>query len=353
MNSNSGKSIHGSIPYTLLRELGIDPAEVTDFSATVNPYPLPDAVNRLLCGIDLSAYPDPECFEARSALAGHLGCDIGQIVMATGTTELLFTLPLLFENAVCFSPTYGDYGAAFARNGTRINALPYFAPLQDFQPVLGRLTAMPPDLLIICNPNNPTGDYTGPDRIAEVCRALPKSVVCIDESYQELGDGCESVCGMTSEFDNLLVIKSLSKPYGIGGIRAGYAVTSPEICGRIGEKLLPWGVSTPAQKMVPVLISLTGHFMKLWDTTLGEKMKMAGRLEKEGITVRAGQAPFFLAKTGDAASMRMNLLTRHNVLVRDCTSFGMPDTIRIMPSLPEQNERLINSINKEFRRRSS
>lgn len=335
------KQIHGSIPYALLREYGIRIDAVVDFSATVNPFPPHEKVNHLLAATDLHAYPDSDCYDARCAIADFHRVPVECVVMAAGTTELLFALPLLFRNAACFSPSYGDYEEAFLRNGMHLKPIPFADSDDLLRMTIDTVLRNQTDLLIICNPNNPTGNYLTPEAVSTLCASIPYCMVCIDESYQELGDECRSVASRVNDIGNCIVLKSLSKPYGIGGLRAGYAVASEGWCRTFRTKLLPWGVSTPAQRMVPVLFSLYEHFRAQWQSLIAERNKMIGVLDGLGYTIGYGSAPFFLVEVEDAAALRLSLVKNNNMVVRDCTSFGMPRKIRIMPSLPEHNSALL------------
>jgi hypothetical protein len=102
------------MPYYELWQLGITPASVIDFSATVNPYPLPEQIQRIFTCEGISAYPDTECYEARHALAAHHEIPNEWITVTAGLTEAIFTFPNLYKRAVQFSPTYGDYSRSKA-----------------------------------------------------------------------------------------------------------------------------------------------------------------------------------------------------------------------------------------------
>lgn len=336
--------LHGSLPYCELRQLGISPSAVIDFSATVNPCPLPEQIQQLFHSEGVSAYPDTECYEARSSLAAHHEISTDWITITAGLTETIFVLPHLYNRAVQFSPTYGDYTAAYQRFRKGVQSVGFPCLDANFGAAIDELKSKTFRLLIICNPNNPTGDYLPVYRIQELCEQFGNATICIDESYQEMGENCDSAIPLITRFRNLLVLKSLTKPFGIGGLRAGYAVSSGGVLKRIRKYLMPWGVSSIAQRIVPSLISNRIYFQQQWAAILAKKQDLMHTISNEGFSVSSGRCPFFLVKTGNGEYTRKRLLTDHHIAIRSCASFGMPEWIRVMPGRPEQNIYLLDKL---------
>jgi len=337
----SGAQLHGSVPFAELRRLGIAPGEIVDFSATVNPHPLREAVAALVTARDIAAYPDPECHDAVAALAAHHGIDPHWVAMTAGMTEAIYALPHAFPSAAMFAPTYGDYAAAFARSHVPVTCLSFPAAPAALRDTVARLRMARSALLIVCNPNNPDGSYLEREHVAQLCLELPDTVVCIDESYQEQGEGCESAVVLLEEHRNLLLLKSLTKPFGIGGIRIAYALGAGRPLQRLRRFLLPWAVSTIGQRLVPALFAHIDRFRAQWEDTLAQRNRMAAGLRGAGLAVRHGRCPFLLVNVANATEVRARLLTTHRLCVRDCTSFGLPEWIRVMPRSAEQNSMLI------------
>jgi len=336
--------IHGSIPYTELRRLGIAPSDIVDFSATVNPFPLPGQIQRLFNSDGISAYPDTDCFAAVKSLSDHHGIPAEWILVTAGTTETIFSLPLLYRRAIQFSPTYGDYEAAYSRHRHKMSRTIFPSSDDEFRKVVDKLKSESFHLLIICNPNNPDGRYLPIHKIQELCELFGHAAICIDESYQEMGENCDTVLPLLPRFRNLLVLKSLTKPFGIGGLRAGYAVSSGGVLTRIKKLLLPWGVSSLAQRIIPALFGHTPVFKRQWESILIEKKRVGELLSSIGVATLPGVCPFLLARFPNPAAIRRHLLEQHRLLVRDCASFGLSGLLRIMPSLPENNDVLLEAL---------
>lgn len=333
--------IHGSMPYQKLRLLGLDPSEILDFSATVNPLPLPKSVCRKISAQNLAAYPDIDCHDAVMALSEFHSISPDRIVISAGMTETIFLLPMIFGNAVQFSPTYYDYFAAFKKNGKRIRDIAFPDSQRNFEKTLDLLKNEKFDLIIICNPNNPDGKKLSSVQIDELCRAFQQAVICIDESYQEMSLKCESVLPYVNKRRNLLVLKSLTKPFGIGGIRASYVVSSQKIIDRFKAAVLPWGVSSIAQRIIPEFFNEWNYYQKQWHEIQAEKERIICKLNSANITTQSSICPFFFVVCKDASVITAQLLEQYKISVRDCTSFGMPHFIRIMPSVESNNDRLI------------
>lgn len=343
---NPAVQSHGSIPYADLRELQIEPSSIIDFSATVNPFPLPEAVKALFTSDGISAYPDTECHEARKTIADFHGIPKEWIQLSAGVTEIIYTMPLLYKRAAYFSPSYGDYAAAYLRYRRKIAIVSFPKSDQEFENIVNRLRTTPFRLLIVCNPNNPTGDYLQIYRIQELCELFGHATICIDESYQEMGENCDSAMPLITRFRNLLVLKSLTKPFGIGGLRAGYAISSGGVLKRIRQYLMPWGVSSLVQRIIPALLSSYSLFHEQWVDIIAQKNEMTQRLLQQGFCVASGRCPFFLVNVGNAEYTRRALLVEHQIAMRSCASFGMREWIRVMPGRPEDNLRLLDVLSK-------
>lgn len=340
----AGPQAHGSIPYRELRRLGLRPSEIIDVSATVNPWPLPPRVSEKIAEVNLAHYPDNECREAVEALASFHDIPPEWIACTAGMTEAIFILPCIHRKALTLGPTYGDYAAAFDRHQAPVRRVPFPRNRVEFDAVPGNVREESCSLVMVCNPNNPTGDYLPPEDLRELCEALPGVTVCVDESYQEMGESCETALGLVSRYRNLLVLKSLTKPFGIGGIRAAYAVSSGSAVEELRGLRLPWAVSTIAQAVVLEIPPLYEQFRQQWSAILREKRKLKDALRNLGVEVHDGRCPFMLLRTESASQFRRTMLEDYHIAVRDCSSFGMPDMVRIMPSTPERNRRLVEAV---------
>jgi histidinol-phosphate aminotransferase len=200
------------------------------------------------------------------------------------------------------------------------------------------------DLLVICSPNNADGKQMSHTDIDMLCRLLPKTLICIDESYQEMSDHCETFVHRVPEFSNILLLKSFTKPFGLGGLRTGYAAGSPEIIQRIKKCSLPWGISTIAQRIIPLLFDEIEYFKKQWNLILENRNRLCVEFENTGLKVKKSVCPFLLLNVGNSEQVRLDLLMKHRIAVRSCSSFGYPELLRIMPGDREKYRGLLRAI---------
>lgn len=345
---NVSFQIHGSIPYQDLRRLGIKAEEIIDFSATVNPYPLPPKIVECFRHEQIAGYPDSQCFCVIEALHNYYNIPEDCFTVNVGTSEIIYNFPHLFKRPLQFGPTYGDYLCAFTRLGREMVTINYPVDHNSIEVSIDTIKKAEADLVIMCSPNNPDGKRMLHEDIERLCQQLPETVICIDESYQEMSDTCETFVPKITEFSNILILKSFTKPFGLGGLRTGYAAGSPEIVQKIKNCSLPWGISTIAQRIIPLLFEDMGYFRKQWGLILENRNWLCSELERSGFHTRKSACPFFLLNVGDSEQARQQILMKHRIAVRSCASFGYPALLRIMPSENEKNRMLLKAI-KEHR----
>jgi len=136
----------------------------------------------------------------------------------------------------------------------------------------------------------------------------------------------------------------LTKPFGIGGLRTGYAISSGGVLKKIRKMLVPWSVSSLSQKIIPVIFEHYDEFQATWKLILSEKETLVQEIRNSGIPVEKSRCPFFIARVRKAEEVRSFLLQERGIAVRECTSFGFENKFRIMPSLPENNMKLIYAL---------
>ncbi|MBI3961272.1 MAG: aminotransferase class I/II-fold pyridoxal phosphate-dependent enzyme, partial [Deinococcus sp.] len=155
--------VHGGLNLVELRSLGVDPSDVLDFSASINPLGLPHGVVEAMAKVDITTYPDRQCLKLREALAAHLNVELAQILVGNGSTELIHLLARAYlskdDRAFIFAPTFGEYEAACMK----VEAAVYNFKAKeatgfhwDLDAGLSAIQEQDPRLVFLCNPNNPT-----------------------------------------------------------------------------------------------------------------------------------------------------------------------------------------------------
>jgi len=231
--------------------------DMIDFSSNINPLGIPDSFRRLLLERfeDFTGYPDIDYVEVRKRIADYLNlCNPGYVVPGNGAVELVYKLVASSgaERVVSLRPTFSEYGRAAKAAGLEFHDVPAFNA--DFTAVDVEMlvsSIKPHSLVIICNPNNPTGTLIGKDAMRYLAAALLEldCRLVIDEAFIEFTDSYpeNSMIDTLEEFTNTTVIRAATKFFGMPGIRLGYAVTADtEAIKAVKELMEPWNLNTAA-----------------------------------------------------------------------------------------------------------
>jgi len=342
---------HGGLQASDLAGTGLRTADVLDFSSSLNPLGPPPAVREALASFDPGRYPDPTCTELRGVLSERLGISLDRILIGSGSTELIHLVVRLFvhrgQRPVVFAPTFSEFERAVGIAGG--HAYPWTAtPQRGFRWALrnkpGVLERVRPPLVWLCNPNNPTGVYLPRDRVELVASALTEGPLLLDEAYAAFVDEPWSSLDLT-QTGRVILLRSMTKDYAIPALRLGYLVAHPDVVSAAAAIQPEWSVSGAA--IVGGLAALrTKGYVEEGRRIAGEaKTYLCEALPAIGLEVVEGAANFILVRAGDGPGLRMQLL-RLGVAVRDCSSFGLPEYVRIgMRCIPDC-ERLVAAFAK-------
>jgi len=340
---------HGGLREAELRELGLRPDEVIDFSASVTPLGASPKAVAALRQVDYSRYPDPDCTRLREAIAAHHGVTPAEVLPGNGATELIHLVVRLFvrrgQRPIVFMPTFGE----FERACQTVNATPYpwhANPARGFRwnfankaAVLRRVT---PPLVYLCSPNNPTGVYPAERDVRSLAMALISGPLLLDESYISfVEEPWDSLPLMRT--GRVLLLRSMTKNYGLAGLRLGYLLASPDVVNAVRRLQPEWSVSSAAQAAGVAALADHEHLERGREVVRAGKAVLRVGLTRLGIPFHEGAANFILIQVGNATAVRAALL-RQGLAVRDCTSFGLPQYIRVGVRRPEECERLVQAL---------
>lgn len=311
---------------------------IIDFSVNLNPYGPPHFVSEAIKEAieEIRVYPDTGCAELRELLAHKFGCKPDEVVVGAGVSELIQLVALAFVKNRVLMPrhTYGEYEPAAKMMGAHITRIEM--PALRIDPDVIAETMQPDDVVFLCNPNNPTGQYLAGDEITRIVEAAERvdALVVLDEAYVDFVTNVFPTHALPKS--NLIILRSLTKSFAIPGIRIGYAISSEAIVNELTKVKVPWSVSACAQKVGAAVIVPEG------DAFIAETRTRIAR-SKGKIEAALGvhsNANYFILDVGDARDCKKRLLT-HGIQVRDCTSFGLPAHIRFSVRRDEENERLL------------
>lgn len=340
---------HGALDYAELEQLGLNPDEILDFSVNSNPFGPSPRVRQATATTPLDRYPDRESLALRRALADRSGISPEQIVVGNGAAELLWLVSFTFlrprDRALVVGPTFGEYSRTAALMGAQVhvwNAQPETDFVVRPEAVARRLARLTPRLVFLCNPNNPTGRLLPVDVIAGWARACPCTLFVVDEAYLSFSPHAESVLSIAG--DNLLALRSMTKDYALAGLRLGYAAsTNRSLVNALARARPAWNVNALAQAAGLAALADDDYLRRCLVDLRAAAHDLKTGLAALGLRLFPSDVHFFLARVGDAAAFRRALL-RQNLLVRDAASFGLPDCVRIAARRPEENRRLVETI---------
>ena len=342
------RPVHGGIKAAELRALGLRPEDCLDFSASVSPLGPPEGVAEAIAAVDLTAYPDPHCLALSEAVAGHHAVDgvaDGNIIVGNGSTEIIHLLTRAYieqapgassKIALLLTPTYGEYDGAARISGGKVQTLVADRVCDGFAWDIGAaaevVTREKPALTFVCNPNNPTGVLLGRRELERLAEAMVgvAGLLVVDEAYINLSErrAEADVVALAAQHGSVVALRSMTKDYALTSLRLGYAVAARPVIRRLATLQPDWSVNGLAQAAGIVALNADGYLERARGAVAASRECVVERLEATGIRCYPTEANFVLAQVGDAGGLR-DLLARRGLFVRDCTSFGLPDCIRI------------------------
>ena len=344
-------SVHGAVDPSALRAEGVDPAAIIDFSSNQSPLGAAPGVAAAVAGAVVDAYPDPRAVALSEALAERHGVEARQVVCGNGSTELIRLVAQLAlapgDVALALAPVFGECEVATLLTGARLERV---APVHaghgagffcDEPALRAALVELRPRLCWLCSPNNPTGATLPAALTAALVADHPGTLFVLDEAYCDLLPEPqwerESLAA-----GNLVVLHSMTKYWGLAGLRLGHAVAEPGLAAALRAAAPPWSVNACAQAAGLAALADLAHHRSSVELLTSERDRLVVGLRELGWTTEPTSAGFFLVHAGDAAALRAELLARGR-LVRDCTSFGLPAHVRISPRHPRQDDLLLAS----------
>lgn len=320
-------------------------ADVVKLNTNENPFaPSPQAV-KALRQFDperLRRYPDPVGDEFR-AVAGDLnGVPAEWIMCCNGGDDLLtivFRAICDSERAVAYPvPTYSLYPVLANIQGCETIEVPFD---EQFN-LPGELAGTGAALTIVCNPNAPSGSFISPDELAKLAEAI-SGVLVIDEAYVDYAE--RDCVGLVKEFDNVIILRSMSKGYSLAGLRFGYAIAQPSMISGLMKVKDSYNVDALAIAIAAAAIKDQKYFRENVESVIAERGRLTGKLRGLGFDVLDSQTNFVLARstTADAATLHETLSER-NIYVRYFALPGLEDKLRITVGTAEQNDKLLSAL---------
>ncbi|MEA2449773.1 MAG: histidinol-phosphate aminotransferase [Thermoleophilaceae bacterium] len=302
----------------------------------------------------LHRYPDPEKSALRRRVADRLGVPAGRVAVGNGSCELLFAAAdaLLEPGAevVYAWPSFSVYPQLAAQSGARAIEVPLDGDYRHDLDAMAREVNVATRMVLVCNPNNPTGTALPVAAIDEFVAGLPRHVaVILDEAYVEfstLQDPGESI-DLLKRHSNLIILRTFSKVYGLAGLRVGYAIGSEDFRVAADRVRQPFSVSTLAQAGAIEALRHVDELERRVERTVIERVHVETELEDRGLEVAASEANFSWVSLGDRDEEAvMEGLASRGVIVRGGTSLGAAGFIRVTYGTRDENNRFLRALDE-------
>lgn len=342
----------------------INAEKIIDFSSNINPLGISPCLKKTLkrklnC---LLQYPDPQCRGARKELSSYWGISPKSFLIGNGSNELIHMIPraLGAPQALTYQPAFSEYGISLKASGAKQYLL--FADKKDgFSIDIGRVIPYLPKvgLIILCNPNNPTGNLIKREPLLELAEKCEKKKVhlLIDEVFMDFVDkeSGYSLLLESAKRRHLLILRSFTKIFSLPGIRAGYLVGHKDTIRKIASYQPSWSVNSLAQEVIASCLKDKGFIKKTKIYLTRESEFLFNGLNQiNGITPYPPAANFILCKIEreDADSARLFLrLLKSGILIRDCSNFKGLDNkfFRVAVKKRGENLLLLNKLKRAFK----
>lgn len=362
-NIKPKEHFHGSDLEKIERIYGIKKEDITSFSANVNPlgisFRLKETLTQHLDAI--TTYPDREYTSLRRCIAEYVGTDAEKIVVGNGSTELisLFIQITHPKKALIVGPTYSEYEREVSLGGGRSH---YFSLTEadEFElniPALTEELSHDVDLLILCNPNNPTSSVIERQKMREIldyCKR--KSItVLVDETYVEFAENSEDMTAvpLTAYYNNIIILRGISKFFAAPGLRLGYAICGNyDLLKEINQKKNPWTINSLAAIAGEIMFTDEEYIEKTRKLISTERKRVCDSIRKNpNYKVFESHANFVLVKIlkeGLYSEDIFDAAIRKGFMVRDCSTFPFLDNkyFRLCFMNPEDNNALLKVLHE-------
>jgi histidinol-phosphate aminotransferase len=332
------------------RELGLE--DVVKLASNENPLgPSPLAVLAARAAMaDVNRYPDPQATELRRALARHLDVPLSHVLAGNGSVEIIDLVARAFlgpgDNAVISEHAFVRFRQIVSahNHGARL------VPTRDFThdlEAMARAIDGRTRLVFVANPNNPTGTWNRRAEVEALVAALPPGcLLVLDEAYFEYADDPDYPNGvdLVRRGAPVLVTRTFSKVYGLGGLRAGYAVAAPEVLDAVLVIREAFGTSAVAQAGATAALADVEHLRRTVEVNRVEKARLAGALRGRGFTVLPSLANFVTFDTRARGREVFEKLLARGVIVRPLDPYAMPSYLRVSVGTPAENDTFLSAL---------
>jgi histidinol-phosphate aminotransferase len=318
-------------------------ADMVRMDTSVNvlgPNPAAERVLRECEHLDVNQYPKPYSDRLREKLASFYDVDPEMVIVGNGSDEILDIAFKSFlewgETVVAMYPSYSLHPWFVRINGGRFTEVDLTA---DFQIVPDDVLATEGKVLLICNPNNPTGNTFDFEKIKRVIEGWSGPVI-VDEAYGEFTD--HSFIPLIDRYENLIVTRTFSKAYGMAGMRVGYMIAQEGLAQIMNRVKIPYSLNSVSESMAIAALEERDYVNRIVDTVNRERPRLASDLDRLGFDVFPSETNFMMARSPIPSDEMTRALAEKGVLIRDFGSKRMLENcVRTTIGTRELNQLLV------------
>ncbi|AOY76350.1 threonine-phosphate decarboxylase CobD [Clostridium formicaceticum] len=331
---------HGGNIFEIQRNCNIHKDDLLDYSANINPLGLPGSLKAMILHSieDLQHYPDIHYEELKTAISQYYCIDKKDIFVGNGAAQIIFdTINALNpKKTMILAPTFSEYERALKVSGSVIiehllkEEENFAVNVEELLKVMDESI----DLMVLCNPNNPTSSLLKAEEIRMILEKAVEKNICLmmDEAFMDFVDEEQqySMLQYYKEYDNLVIVRAFTKFYGIPGLRLGFGLCSNKnLKEKISKRTIPWSLNTFAGYFGKVLLTENSYVEKTHTWLKNEKERFVEKLKEiDGLKIFPPSVNFILIKIlkpgFDVLQLQEKLLEK-NVLIRNCSNFGNLD----------------------------
>ena len=329
------------------REYGLE--RITKLASNENPYGYSSAVEKILKETDwsLSLYPDGGAVSLREALAAHLGVKQNELIFGNGSDNLIQMIAKALlgpgVNTVMATGTFSQYSHNAILEQAEIKEVPHIEGRHDLDGILEAIDAET-GVVWICSPNNPTGEYIPSNELLSFLQQVPKDVLVVfDAAYYEYvtAEDYPELLSLIEQYDNLIILYTFSKIYGLAALRIGYGIADSRIIRMLEPAREPFNVNALAQQAAIAAIG-DQQFIEECKRKNREGLKQYYQFcETHNLKYYPSQANFILIDTGYSGNEVFEYLMKKGIIVRSGGALGFPNAIRVTVGSQEQNQAVL------------
>jgi histidinol-phosphate aminotransferase len=333
------------------KKYGLSPADIVKLNFNENLY-IPRAklvtmLKQVADECDVRLYPQEEEEKLREAITDYLTLHQSCVALGNSSDEMMDRITRLFldkgDKAVTFTPTFSVFGYCAKYQGAEYTMVPLQKDFKLNVKAMRAAFTQEAKLLYLCSPNNPTGNQFGQDAVEALIEEFP-GIVLLDEAYGEYAD--YSVIPLIGKYENLVVLRTFSKAFGLAGLRLGYAVANPILARAINKIPAPYAINTVTLTMGRKLLDNIGVMRKAVVALKAERGKLINALnEIKGIEAFDSRANFVLFNASKPyEDVYANMLKRGLVIKKLGKLLMHENCLRATVGLPEMNAKLLNAL---------